>query len=179
MRNNPMSFDKLLYYEKISSNRTEALFLALMIVFFLLFVWRMQTVRLDWIAGIFLGFFGMFLFYTVNFRTLVIRLTPRALVLIFGLFTWKVPLNNILDCQIDEIPSFMRYGGAGIHFMFIRKRYRASFNFLEYPRVVIAFKRKVGPVSDISFTTRQPDEVMRLIREAAPSNERIANGTNP
>mgnify|MGYP000900013350 CR=1 FL=1 len=33
---------------------------------------------------------------------------------------------------------FLRYGGAGIHFMSIRGRYRASFNFLEYPRVVIA-----------------------------------------
>lgn len=61
----------------------------------------------------------------------------------------------------------MRMGGAGIHFMSIRKRYRASFNFLEYPRVVIAFKRKVGPVQDISFSTRQPEKVIRLIQEAA------------
>ncbi len=28
--------------------------------------------------------------------------------------------------------------------MLIRRRYRVSLNFLEYPRVVIAFKRKVG-----------------------------------
>jgi hypothetical protein len=61
----------------------------------------------------------------------------------------------------------MKMGGAGIHFMFIRKRYRASFNFLEYPRVVIAFKRKAGPVQDISFSTRRPDDLIRLIQAAA------------
>jgi hypothetical protein len=58
----------------------------------------------------------------------------------------------------------MKYGGAGIHFMFIRDRYRASFNFLEYPRVVIAFKKKVGPVRDISFSTRKPEDVIQLIQ---------------
>jgi len=62
-------------------------------------------------------------------------------------------------------------GGAGIHFMMIRKRYRASFNFLEYPRVVIALKRKVGPVQDISFSTRRPDDVLRLIREAVSAKK--------
>ena len=50
--------------------------------------------------------------------------------------------------------------------MNVRNRYRASFNFLEYPRVVIAFKKKAGLVRDISFSTRQPEEIMRLIRDA-------------
>lgn len=62
-------------------------------------------------------------------------------------------------------------GGAGIHFMTIRARYRASFNFLEYPRVVVAFKKKVGLVRDISFSTRRPDEVLRLIQEAASAKK--------
>jgi hypothetical protein len=60
----------------------------------------------------------------------------------------------------------MRMGGAGIHFMIIRKRYRASFNFLEHPRVVIALKRNAGLVRDISFSTRRPDDLLRLIKEA-------------
>jgi hypothetical protein len=49
--------------------------------------------------------------------------------------------------------------------MSIRQRYRASFNFLEYPRVMLAFKKKAGPVQDISFSTRRPDDVLWLIRE--------------
>jgi hypothetical protein len=81
-----------------------------------------------------------------------------------------VPLDNLEECRLDKIPLLMSMGGAGIHFMSIRKRYRASFNFLEYPRVVIAFKRKVGPVRDISFSTRRPDDVLRLVQEAAAAN---------
>ena len=34
--------DDLLYHERITSNRTEALFLALTILFFLLLVWRVN-----------------------------------------------------------------------------------------------------------------------------------------
>jgi len=58
----------------------------------------------------------------------------------------------------------MQYGGAGIHFMFINKRYRASFNFLEYPRIVVALKKKSGPVCDLSFTTRHPEKVLQLLQ---------------
>lgn len=54
--------------------------------------------------------------------------------------------------------------------MFIRKRYRASFNFLEHPRILITLKRKVGPVQDISFSTRRPDDILRIIQETIPAN---------
>jgi hypothetical protein len=61
----------------------------------------------------------------------------------------------------------MRYGGAGIHWMMVHGRYRASFNFLEYPRVVVRFKQKRGLVQDVSFSTRQPEEVIRCIEQAS------------
>jgi hypothetical protein len=115
--------------------------------------------RLDGLAAAFLFFCVVFSFYSVNYRTLIIRLTPKSLKLTFGIFTWTVALDNIEACQLDDIPTFMRNGGAVMHSMFIRKRYRASFNFLEYPGIAIAFKRKVGPVQDISFSTRQPEDV--------------------
>jgi hypothetical protein len=38
------------------------------------------------------------------------------------------------------------------------------FNFLEYPRVVLALKQRKGLVRDIAFSTRRPQEVMRLIQ---------------
>ena len=90
--------------------------------------------------------------------------------LTFGIFTWRVPLDNVAECRLDDIPLMMRMGSVGIHFMTIRKRYRASLNFLEHPRVVIAFKRKAGPVRDISFSTRRPEAVLRLIQKAVSAN---------
>jgi Ca2+/Na+ antiporter len=158
--------DDLIYKERVSSNRTEALFLALMILFLLLLIWRVNSGSLDILAAAFFCFFILFLFYSVNYRILNIRLTSEYLELTFGIFKWTVPIDNIENCCLDEIPLLMRMGGAGIHFMVIRKRYRASFNFLEYSRVVIAFKRKAGPVRDISFSTRYPDDILRLIQEA-------------
>ena len=160
--------NEVLYYEKISSKRTGWLFLGLTTLFLLLFAWRVTTSGWNGLAVVFLVFSCLFLFYSANYRILTIRITADSLKLSFGVFSWTVPLNNIESCALDEIPALMKYGGAGIHFMFIEKRYRASFNFLEYPRVVVAFKRKVGPVRDISFSTRQPMEVLWIIQRAIP-----------
>jgi Ca2+/Na+ antiporter len=158
--------DDLIYDERVTSKRTEGLFLALTILFLLLHIWRVNAAALDILAAVLFCLFGLFLFYSVNYRTLIIRLTSESLKLTFGIFTWTVPLDNVEECRLDDIPVLMRMGGAGIHFMSIRKRYRASFNFLEHPRVVIAFKRKVGLVRDISFSTCRPDDVLRLVQEA-------------
>ena len=156
----------IVYRERISSNRTEVLFLVLAVICLSLLAWRLATGSLDVLTVAFGVFFLFFLFYTVNYRTLEVWITSKQLNLSFGIFTWNVPLDNVKECCLDELPPFMRMGGAGIHFMFINQRYRASFNFLEYPRVLIAFKRKVGPVQDLSFSTRRPEEVLRVIKEA-------------
>ena len=159
--------DHLIYEERLSSNRTLALFASLMILFLILLVWRISTESPDILSAAFLLFFIFFLFYSVNYRTLIIRLSPISLKLKFGIFTWTIPLDNIGEVSHDDLPILMRYGGAGIHFMMIRRRYRASFNFLEHHRVVITLIRKAGIVRDISFSTRHPDDVIRLLQNAA------------
>jgi len=158
--------DNLIYEERVSSDWTEALFLGFTILFFMLLIWRMSTGSPDILSAAFFFFFVFFFFYAVNYRTLIIRLTPESLQLKFGIFTWTIPLDNIGECRHDDLPMLMRYGGAGIHFMLIRRRYRASFNFLEHPRVVIALKKRAGLVRDISFSTRQPDELIQLLQNA-------------
>jgi hypothetical protein len=69
----------LFYEEKLTSKRTEALFLALMILFGLLFFWRVSVSGLEWI-GIVVGYLSvLFLFYVINFKMLIIRLIHAAL----------------------------------------------------------------------------------------------------
>ena len=142
----------------------------------MLLIWRVKAGGLGILAAVFFCLFSFFFFYSANYRTLTIRLTSESLKLTFGIFSWTVPLDNVDDCCLDDIPMLMRMGGAGIHFMSIRKRYRASFNFLEHPRVVIALKRKVGLVRDISFSTRRPGDVLRLIQEAVSANRAAQHG---
>jgi len=160
-----------IYFERVSSRRTELLFIALTIIFSMLLVWRMNVSGWNGLAVVLLVLSCFFLFYGVNYRTLIIQITSDVLKLSFGIFTWTVPFENIESCSLDELSLFMKYGGAGIHFMMIRKRYRASFNFLEYPRVVVAFKNKIGPVQDISFSTRQPEEVLHVLSLRKSDND--------
>jgi hypothetical protein len=152
------------YVERVSSARTEALFIVLTLAGLLLCAWRANSRGLDVLAVVFLCVFAMFLFYSVNYRTLVIRLTGDSLQLRFGVFRWVVPLDNVEACCPDDV-SLWRIGGAGIHFSPMRGRYRAMFNFLEHPRVVVNLKVKKGPVGAIAFSARRPHEVIRLIRE--------------
>jgi Ca2+/Na+ antiporter len=160
--------DGPVYEEKISSSRTEALFIGLAATFLVLSTWRMSVTGLDALGIVFLLFFVLFVFYCLNYRILIIRITQDSLKLKFGLFTWTTPPEDIGEIRPDDdIPALKKFGGAGIHFMFVRGRYRASFNFLEYPRVVVALKKKRGSVQDVSFSTRNPSHVIRLLRDAA------------
>jgi hypothetical protein len=159
--------DIQIYEERISSKKTEALFISLTILFLILVIWQINIDGPDILIVAFFLLFIFFFFYSVNYRTLIIRLAPESLKLKFGVFSWTIPLHNIRECDHDDLPILMRYGGAGIHFMLFRRRYRASFNFLEHPRVVIALKEKSGLVWDISFSTRHPDELIRLLQNAA------------
>jgi Ca2+/Na+ antiporter len=165
-----MTSEDLIYQEKLSSNRTEALFLALAVLFLLLFAWRFQTSCAGVLSAIFLFFFVLFLFYSINYRTLIIDLTPERLKLKFGIFSWTVPLENIESCHLDDV-SLVRIGGAGIHFTFIRGRYRVMFNFLEYPRLVLRLKQKRGQVKDVVFSTRRPVEIEQLIKQGISYKE--------
>ena len=161
--------DDYIYEEKLSSKRTSLLFVILSLSFLLLFLWRIVVTGFGLLAIVFFLLFCLFTFYILNYRTLVIHLTPEFLRLTFGIFKWMVPLDTIADCCPDDI-SLWRIGGAGIHFTSIRKRYRAYFNFLEYPRVVVKLKQKRGPVWDIAFSTRQPERVMKLMKDAIPKS---------
>ncbi len=157
-----------LYEETVSSIWTEALFVGLTMLFFTLLIWRIGAGHQDFISAALLLAAIFFLFYSLNYRTLQIRLSSESLQLKFGIFKWAIPLDNVAECRRDDLPILMRYGGAGIHFMLIRWRYRVSFNFLEHPRVVIALKRKARLVQDVSFSTRDPDEILQLLLQNAP-----------
>jgi hypothetical protein len=159
-----------IYEERLTSSRTSALFGLLAGLFLALFTWRAVLNDVGFVSIVYLCLFLMFLFYTLNYRVLYIRLTPDMLILRFGLFKWNVPVDNIRSCSIDE-SSLWRIGGAGIHFSFFKGSYRAMFNFLEYPRVMLTFKQKRGPVREIAFSTKQPEQLIHLLTKTIFENK--------
>jgi len=152
-----------IYHEKLSSAKTEALFIALTVAFLILFAWRWLSVGWNGWTIAFLCISTFFLFYVFNYRTLNINLTHEILQLTFGIFTWKIVIANIERCYLDT-PSIGSIGGAGIHFTWVKGKYRAFFNFLDHPRVVIVFKKKKGPVQEIAFSTKQPEIFLEAIQ---------------
>jgi hypothetical protein len=155
--------DPILYQERLSSPRTEALFILLTLAPLAVVAGRVRAAGRDgWSIALLLAA-AFFLFYSLNYRTLVIRIDPETLRLRFGLFEWTLPLENIETCAPDTL-TLWRIGGAGIHFTPVAGRYRAMFNFLEYPRLVLALRLKKGPVRDIAFSTRRPAEVLARLQ---------------
>ncbi|MBT3337118.1 MAG: hypothetical protein HN855_09220 [Anaerolineae bacterium] len=162
-----MSIQKTaIYKEKLSSKKTENLFITLMLIFLVFTLWRASSYGLDGTTITCAIFFLFFLFYVVNYKVLIICIFPEKLKLQFGIFSWVVPFENIVSCGLDNnIPTLKKYGGAGIHFMMVRGRYRVSFNFLEYKRVVVKLKKKQGWVQDVSFSTQQPSKFLKVLQE--------------
>jgi hypothetical protein len=158
-----------IYEEELSSNRTEALFITLTVLFLGLSYWRIMNDDFGFLTIILILFFFFFLFYSVNYRTLHIRMTSDSLILSFGIFKWTIAFSNIQTCYLDDMYTRL-IGGAGIHFMFVRKKYRAYFNFLEYQRLVIVFKKKKGPVVEIAFSTKDAEDVRQRILERMGTN---------
>jgi hypothetical protein len=153
----------VIYEENLSSIRTGALFIVLTLLFLGLFGWRWLNVSWSgWITTL-LCIFMFFLFCSLNYKTLKIRITSETLRLTFGIITWKIAITNIDTCYTDET-SLFRIGGAGLHFTWIKGKYRAFWNFLEYPRVVLSLKKKHGVVREIAFSTRHPEQIMQVIQ---------------
>jgi hypothetical protein len=166
---------EVVYEERVSSSRTEALFVGLTLVFLVLSAIRGSRSGFGYLAALFLLFSCFFLFYAVNYRTLIVRMTRDALALRFGVFSWTVPWDTVLRWYLDDIPMW-RVGGAGIHFTMIRRRYRVFFNFLEHPRVVLQLSKARGPVQDVVFSTKRPAEVLAAVAARAGARHSVAPG---
>jgi hypothetical protein len=154
---------EITYSEKVKSTGTSLLFLCLSALFFLLFFWRISAVGWKFFTGLWLGLGIVFLFYTINYRILNIKLTGTHLRLRFGIVPWRTQLSNIQSVRLDDSPPLIKFGGAGVHFAFVNGKYRAFYNFLEYPRILVSFKNKQGLVQELVFTTRQPDKLMEIL----------------
>jgi hypothetical protein len=150
------------YEERVTSWRTEMVFIGLAVVSLAFFLARMRLSGLGILAGFFLLVCCFFAFYAANYRVLVIREAPGALELTFGLLKWAVSWESLEACGPDDV-SLWRIGGAGIHFTPIGGRYRVYLNFLEHPRVVLNLRPGRRLVRAVAFSTRRPADVLALV----------------
>lgn len=158
-----------LYSEKVRSNRTSLLFVILALIFFTLFAWRYSVVGFKFVPGLY-AFIGLFFcVYIINYRFLIITITDQTLHLKFGVVGWRTDLENIALSILYDPPFWIKYGGAGVHFAMVDGKYMAFYNFLEYPRVLIKFRKKQGLVQALVFTTREPDRIIEILEKRSPA----------
>ncbi|MBE0516747.1 MAG: hypothetical protein IBX41_05080 [Methanophagales archaeon] len=102
-----------------------------------------------------------FLAITANFSRLSIKMTPRSVVVGYGIFKRTIFWENIERCYLDAASS-IRYGGWGIRIGRVKGKWRLVYNVIGGPRVVLSLKR--GWFGEFVFSTRNPEEVMRVVR---------------
>jgi len=162
------------YYEEVRSFKTSLLFLFLSAVFSTFFIKRVLTlgyrenIAFSTVLLFFSIFFGL---YVLNYWTLKIIITDKKIQLNFGLIRWRSDLSNVKAVEMDDSPPVIKYGGAGVHFAYVRGMYRAFFNFLEFPRILITYQEKQGLVQGLVFTTRNPEKVIKIIKGRMENNE--------
>ncbi len=110
----------------------------------------------------FMLFALLFLGIAFNFRTLRIELSPQAVVVGYGIAKRMIPWEAIERGYRDEV-SNLRYGGWGIRIGWVQGKWRLVYNTPGTPRVVLAVNR--GWFDEFVFSTRNPDEVLNLIRQ--------------
>ena len=109
-----------------------------------------------------LGMGLLFLVITVNFSRMIIQITPEYVLVRYGISKQKVPWDNIQACYLDK-SSALAYGGSGIRKVKIEGKTRVVYNVYGTPRVVLSLKE--GEYDELVFSTRHPDEVMRIVKE--------------
>lgn len=112
--------------------------------------------------GILLAAALLLLAVTVNFATLTIRLTPGGISVGYGIIRHDIPWSNVADCYQDKA-STVWYGGFGIRLGLVNGKRRLVYNTIGDPRVVI--RKRHGKVQEFVFSTRNLDEVVRIIKE--------------
>ncbi|MFC1866033.1 hypothetical protein ACFLYB_04910 [Chloroflexota bacterium] len=95
-----------------------------------------------------------------NFRTLAISIDQISVTVSYGRISYAIALDNIEAATIDTNPDIL-YGGWGIRMASIKGESALIYNVIFRPRVIL--KLKNGRFKQFAFSTRQPDEVIRLV----------------
>jgi hypothetical protein len=97
----------------------------------------------------------------LNFIRLHIKITPQYVSAAFGIFKYKVLLENIEDFYDDKDP-LVRYSGLGIRLNRTQGKWYYGF-ILVGPRIVLELKE--SRLGGFVFTTKNPEEVLRILDE--------------
>ncbi len=155
--------NRVIYEERLFS-RWSALLLGAVTLFM---VWQvtqqLQAGSGDGVPSWFLPFMlVLFIFLTLNFAWLTIRVTDEDVVVGYGVTRSRVRWTDIEGCYLDDA-SAVRYGGWGIRLGWYNGKRRLIYNTIGDGRVVLVTKKARFP--ELVFSTAQPQAVADAVNE--------------
>lgn len=153
-----------LYEEKLFSKWSTIIFTIFTLLFLFLTVYQIFIGPLGgnpaptWILGL---FFALFLFLTVNFSIMTLRLTPEFLSASFGVLRYTVSWENVESCTQEEAPLWIF--GWGIRFEKSRGKRRLSYTIPQTPQLKFILRDK--NFREFIFSTKTPEKVLELARK--------------
>ncbi len=103
----------------------------------------------------------LFILFSVNFTILRIKMNQQYLSVSCGIFKHNTPWEDINDFHIDEPPT-ARYTGYGIRLGRFNGKWILGY-VMGNPKVIISLNK--GRFRDFAFTTKNPQEVVMLIKK--------------
>jgi hypothetical protein len=170
MKANCQESGDILYREQLTDWKTSLLFAFFATLFAGFFALRFQQVGWKFGPILFLSLSLLFWFYLINYFSLEIIVTSEELILKFGVFCWRESLSNLARVSQEDLPIWIRYGGAGIHFALVRGNYTVFYNFLDHPRLIINLIHRRGLVQQVCISTCCPDQIHKLLDEGRNLN---------
>lgn len=151
-----------LYDEEVSSYWISGILGAVALLFLAFEVRRSTMTPLAPPAGLFPVMFLLFLALALSFRRLTIRITSDGVGVTYAFFRYNVAWDDIIDVTVDETSAFW-YRGYGVRLARGRDGWVLVFSTIGPSRVMLALQGRW--FSRFVFSTRRPDEVVKLVRE--------------
>ncbi len=154
-----------IYEETIFAKWMTVIFTVITIIPFSVFAYQLLTGPIGadpapdiLLLGLSLLFFGL----TLNFRKLKINISSEGISTGYGIFKSTISWDEVEEVNLDKT-STARYGGWGIRISRVEGNWRLVYNVIGGPRVVVSSKN--GFFKDLAFSTKNPEEVMEIIKD--------------
>ena len=156
---------KKIYEEKIFLKWTVSILTVFLAVFLFLLCYQILVGPIGTNPApncFYLFMFLLFLGVMINFSILKIRMTPGYFSVSYGIIKYSILWENIEDCSLDDVSTF-KYGGWGIRMAQVKGKWRLVYNVIGGPRIVLSLKK--GRFKEFVFSTKNPEEVIKIVKE--------------
>ncbi|ADD08426.1 hypothetical protein [Candidatus Aciduliprofundum boonei] len=97
----------------------------------------------------------------INFSIMYIKITPKYMIVSFGVFKKVIAWESIVNYWIDKTPA-LTYGGFGIRFARMNGKRVLAYIVEMKERIALELEGHTAPI--FVFSTKDPDKILEIIK---------------